>query len=195
MLPSLANGKAFVLCLCQSLCWVFGHSYRASSLVAHCSPFASSPTSTHCSAVTLILSKDCLQADLLSSLKHFPLWYSVLWLQVALVSQILNSVSLTQSCQALFRLSFHLLWPGSSLTSIVLLFGFLFVCFGSLRPEGKSGGSCCIFAENESLNVLKAFLTNKYCAWDWKIYINAILKEHVICLENWLGEHRNSSSL
>lgn len=135
MLPSPANGKGFVLCLCQSLCWVFGHSYRESSLVAHCSPFASSPTSTHCSAVTLILSKDCLHADLWSSLKHFPLWYSVLWLQVALVSQILNSVSLTQSCQALFRLSFHLLWPGSSLTSIVLLFGFLFVCFGSLRQR------------------------------------------------------------
>ena len=85
-------------------------------------------TSMYCSAVTLIFSVDCLHANLWSSLKYFPLWYSVLWLQVALVSQILNSVSLTQSCQALSRLSFHLLWPGSSLTSVVLLFGFLLVC-------------------------------------------------------------------
>lgn len=130
-----------------------------------------------------------LSADLWSSLQHFPLWYSVLWLLAALVSSdsqlsLLNSelpgfvwalapftvawklsdISNHGKAQGLSHLSLSPRNSGLSLSVVHCLensficfegyFGFLFVCFGGFRPEGKSGAYCCIVAENGSLNVL-----------------------------------------
>lgn len=114
----LANGKR----LCAGS---FGHSYLLSFLVVLCS------TLLFLYQHVLLSSHLNIQCGIWPACKSLEFFEILSSLVLCSVASSCLGFSNSQLCLlnsellALSRLSFHLLWPRSSLTSIVLLFGFV----------------------------------------------------------------------